>query len=393
MLYLKRLLYLAVAVLVLFSLSAMLQPSKVFAGELEPRSWLLESTTTTGGSDPGGTVNYLFNFTVPTLNTTITGIQFQFCEVADGTCGNLNTDYAFSTTTSTLGAGTSASLSGFTLTNTTQGTPYISSATGYDPTTNAQAAFAVEIDHVVNPNIANYTFYARITTWQGGAPGAGGASVIDSGNVAAATATPIQLNGTMPESLVFCTGATVGMTGGVPDCTTATAGTVTFSQLFSPTYTDTATSQMAASTNAGSGYAITVEGQTLTSGTNTITAIGAAATSPVKGTSQFGMNLVLNTTATANPAPGAAIAPASDGSNYFALPTTNYATADKYAFVASTSSTVTPTTVATSGYPTGSPTVGTDAQIYTATYIVNVPGRQPAGTYTTTLTYVCTATF
>jgi hypothetical protein len=34
-----------------------------------------------------------------------------------------------------------------------------------------------------------------------------------------------------------------------------------------------------------------------------------------------------------------------------------------------------------------------DSQIYTNSYMVNVPGSQAAGTYTTTLTYICTPTF
>ena len=94
----------------------------------------------------------------------------------------------------------------------------------------------------------------------------------------------------MPESLVFCTGATISTTGGVPDCTTATAGSVNFNQLFSPTDTATATSQMVASTNAGAGYAITVNGSTLMSGTNQINGIVTAAMG-IRGTSQFGLNL------------------------------------------------------------------------------------------------------
>ena len=35
----------------------------------------------------------------------------------------------------------------------------------------------------------------------------------------------------------------------------------------------------------------------------------------------------------------------------------------------------------------------TNSQIYTASYIVNVAGGQLAGTYTATLTYICTSTF
>ena len=154
---------------------------------------------------------------------------------------------------------------------------------------------------MTNPTATNTTFYVRISTFSAATPTG---TAIDTGNVAASTATPIQLSGQMPESLVFCVGATVSETSGVPDCTTATAGTVAFTTLFSPTYTSTATSQMAASTNAGSGFVITASGATLTSGTNTITAItGTSPVSPVLGTSQFGINLVANTTATATPAP------------------------------------------------------------------------------------------
>lgn len=84
--------------------------------------------------------------------------------------------------------------------------------------------------------------------------------VLHKETVAASTAEPIILDGTMPESLVFCTGETIGLTSSVPDCGTATDGAISFNQLFSPIPTATATSQMAASTNAGSGYAITVNG-------------------------------------------------------------------------------------------------------------------------------------
>src|SRR5581483_5980245 len=211
-------------------------------------------------------------------------------------------------------------------------------------------------------------------------------SAIDTGTVAASTATPISLSGTMPESLVFCTGATVGLTAGVPDCSTAGTGTITFNQLFSPTDTATATSQMAASTNAGSGYIISVNGTTLTSGSNTVPAM-ASSTTGVRGTGQFGLNLKANTTATSNPAIGSEVAPAANGTNYRGEAHNNgtqiYNTVDKFEFNSGD-------TVADS-YNGGAG--GTDAQIFTVSYIVNVPGSQPAGTYTTTLTYICTPTF
>lgn len=108
----------------------------------------------------------------------------------------------------------------------------------------------------------------------------------------------------MPESLIFCTGATVGVQGGgdvdnhsdgsLPDCSTATAGAVSFNAEFSPAATAYATSMMAASTNAGTGYSITLHGATLTSGSNTIPAMATGVST--LNVSQFGLNLRLNTT-------------------------------------------------------------------------------------------------
>ena len=347
------------------------QPS-VNAAQITNRSLTLQAGASAGGSDPGGVVNHLFSFTVPS-SVAIQSIEFHYCTVASGTCGTVT---GLTTTSATIGASTSAALSGFTITNTTNADPFISSATAYTPAANT--ALVVQLDTITNPTTANYTFYVWITTWSG-ANDTG--TAVDTGTVAAATANPIVLTGTMPESLIFCTGATIGTTSGIPDCSTATPGTIGFNQLFSPSATATATSQMAASTNASHGYAITVNGATLTNGSYTIAAMSTAGTSII-GTGQFGMNLEVNTT----PAVGTALTPASEGVNYFGFPDTGYNTANSFKFT-------TGDTVANSGYSTGTPTVPTDAQIYTVSYIVNVPGKQPPGTYTTTLTYIGTATF
>ncbi len=369
---LGRLYFVVVVVMIGAIIAPVFMQPKVIAAQITNRSLTLQAGAAAGGSNPGGVVNHLFNFTVPS-STAIQTIEFQYCTAASGTCGTVT---GLTTTSATIGASTSAALSGFTITNTTNADPYISSATAYTPAANT--ALTVQLDTVTNPTTANYTFYVWITTWSG-ANKTG--STVDTGTVAASTANPIVLTGTMPESLIFCTGATVSETSGVPDCTTATAGNVSFNQLFSPTSTATAKSQMAASTNASQGYAITVNGATLTNGANTITAMGTATTSII-GTGQFGMNLEVNTT----PAVGTALTPASDGVNYFGFPDTGYGTANTFKF---TSGDI----VANSGYSTGTPTVATDAQIYTVSYIVNVPGKQPPGTYTTTLTYIATATF
>jgi hypothetical protein len=80
---------------------------------------------------------------------------------------------------------------------------------------------------------------------------------------------------------------------------------------------------------------------------------------------------------------GIEVAPAANGTNYKGQATTGYNTVDNFKFT-------TATAVADSANGGAG---GSDAQIFTVTYIVNVPGSQPAGTYTTTLTYICTPTF
>ncbi|MGH7141997.1 MAG: hypothetical protein ACREF5_00745 [Candidatus Saccharimonadales bacterium] len=342
----------------------------VSAAQITDRSLTLEAGATTGGSQPGAVVNDLFNFTVNTTGN-VGSIQFLYCTTALGAC---TTPTGLDTTAATMGAQSGAT--GFTLVNTTNGAPYITRTAA---SIAATTTLSYQLLSVTNPTATNQTFYVRISTYvstdTSGSP-------VDTGNVAASTATQIVLSGTMPESLVFCTGATIGETGGVPDCTKASPGLVSFDQLFSPTDTATATSQMAASTNAGSGYNITVNGPTLTSGSNTVTAMGVSGIG-VHGVSQFGLNLKANTTATSNPAIGIEVAPADNGTNYRGQALSGYNTVDNFQFNSGDS-------VANSADGGAG---GSDAQIFTVSYIVNVPGSQPAGTYTTTLTYICTPTF
>jgi hypothetical protein len=116
-----------------------------------------------------------------------------------------------------------------------------------------------------------------------------------------------------------CTGGAISLTSGIPDCSTATSGSITFNQLFSPADTAVAKSQMAASTNADFGYSITYTGATLTSGSNTVTAMSSATTS-IRGTRQFGLNLTLNDGSAYSNAPNvtgsANVAPTPNGTNY-----------------------------------------------------------------------------
>jgi hypothetical protein len=366
---------LPVVVLIGSVLAPILQFNNAYAAQITTRSLTLVAGASAGGSKPGGVVNHLFTFTLPTTGN-VGSIQFKYCTTAADTGSNTCiTPTGLDTTSATLFSQSGAS--SFTITNTTNGAPYITRTAA---SISGPQVVSYQLNSVTNPTAVNgQTFFVRITSYSAAALGG---SAVDAGTVAAATNRSIDLTGTMPESLVFCAGATVLNTLGVPDCSTVTTGAVAFSQLFSPTDTATATSQMAASTNAGVGYVITVNGPTLTSGANQILAL-TTPTATGHGISQFGLNLKLNTVATSTVAIGAEVAVPSNGTNYRGQAAAGYGTVDSFKFVAGDA-------VANSASGGAG---GSDAQIFTASYIVNVPGSQPAGTYTTTLTYICTPTF
>lgn len=347
-------------------------PSTASAAQITLRSLTLQAGVSDGGSKAGGVVNHLFQFTLPG-GSSVGSVKFEYCMLAAGAC---TTPAGLVTTSATLGTQTGAT--GFTLDNTTNGAPYLTRAAAG---VSANTPVSYQLMGVTNPTTENQTFFVRISTYAStdttGSP-------IDTGTVTASTATQIVIDGTMPESLVFCTGASIGLNiiSNLPDCATATPGAISFDQLFSPTDTASTQSQMAASTNAGSGYAISVNGPTLTSGSNTIVPMNAMAVS-AHGVSQFGLNLKANTVATTTVPRGIEVAPAANATNYRGQAATNYDTVDNFKYT-------TGDTVANSANGGAG---GTDAQIFTVSYIVNVPGSQPAGTYTSTLTYICTPTF
>lgn len=117
------------------------------------------------------------------------------------------------------------------------------------------------------------------------------------------------------------------------------------------------------STNAASGYTLYVRGPTLTSGGNTITAIGGSNTASSAGSEQFGLRM------TATGGSGAVASPY-DGSGF--------------AYDA-TGSTMSPVASAASG----------DGVIttYSARYIANISAATESGNYGTNLTYIVTANF
>lgn len=431
-------------------------PATAFAAssQISPRKLTLESTTATGGSLAGGTVNHMFSFTLNS-GATIGTMIFQYCTTAAAVPSGTDcvAPAGMSTAGVTLGANSGAT--GWT----TPLTPHSGWDDAQDAVNNAVeldrppalvtsgTAVTVELDNIVNPTATNTTFFVRIWTFATNGitytPSTGvpldTTDAVDNGTVAASTANAITLSGTMPESLIFCTGRYINIsaTTSLPDCSTATSGNVSFNQLFDPNTTSWATSQMAASTNASQGYVITVSGHTLESSSNQIAPMTTGDVSK-PGTSQFGMNLIDDYAPTVHQTAangGAAIVkdptigngsadpitywqwdsanstydiagsgdlnPASNTSNGFYANqatggfagqgdlTNNY---PEYQFNTDvTDATVVLNQVAQSDF--GGSLSPSNSQRYTSTYIVNVPGNQPAGSYVTTLTYICTPTY
>jgi hypothetical protein len=116
-----------------------------------------------------------------------------------------------------------------------------------------------------------------------------------------------------------------------------------------------------ASTNATSGYIITVDGNTLTSGSFTINAIGCTNTASSPGTEQFGLRMTVTS--------GTGTVTAPYNGTGFAFCTTEF-----------------PDQVA-SGSGDGVTTT------YSVRYLANIASLTEAGSYSATLTYVATGTF
>ncbi len=128
------------------------------------------------------------------------------------------------------------------------------------------------------------------------------------------------------------------------------------------TGSETSAHNLTVSTNATSGYTVYVLGATLTSGGNTINAIGGSATTSSVGTEQFGINVS-----------------ASGGSGTASAP---YATASNYAYNA----TSTQDDIGSSNGPSATTT-------FAISYLANILATTEAGSYTTTLTYTATGSF
>jgi len=216
------------------------------------------------------------------------------------------------------------------------------------------------LTNVTNPS-DNGSYYLKVSTY--GSIDATG-SRISFGAMAFAINNIINISAEVPPYLLFCAGVTIS---GL-DCSSVTGNYINFGNL-SVNQSSSATSQFLVATNAANGYNVSVNGTSLTSGNNVITALSSQDISR-PGVSQFGMNL------RANSDPNVGSDPTGPGTGQ---PSADYNTPDKYTFRSGDN-------VATFG-------AVEDYRKYTASYIINISRDQPSGVYASTLTYTSTANF
>lgn len=323
--------------------------SRVSAAQITSRSLKLSSSLAGGHN-----VIYSITFT-PGSSSLVGSMEFQFCSnsaLIDEPCTPpygldlLNANISSQSGTAGFMKSNSSSVNDFIV---SQAVPLLVNPNPINFT----------LDTVINPTDEG-SYYLKVFTYpNSNATG----TPTDFGAMAFPINPGFNVNTEVPPYLTFC--GSVSITNF--DCSTANDSVIDFGQL-SSAVASTGQSQLVAATNAGSGYAIYVNGTTMTSGNNILPAMQND-TSKV-GTSQFGINLRNNT----SPNIGEDITGPGTGTV-----TANYNQVNRYRF--------------TAGENIATATQAQDYRKYTVSYVVNVDKNQAPGVYSTTLTYVCLANF
>lgn len=341
----------------------------------------------------------------PATTSTVKSVAVDFCQNSPiindsctGTVGTNTPTLTSATVTTTGGVNNFSALTWTVATTNSNRTFTISNSTGVALT--AGTAYIFTINLVTNPTDNDTvtggnqpgTFYSRLFTFPNDATSnyAGGYTATnvdtnvptDAGGVALSTANQITITAKVQETLTFCVytnancaaggnSVNLGNTNGVLDP--------------SGPYVDK-NSKYDIATNAASGVAIRIKGDTLKSGAFDIAAIGATAASSNPGNEQFGF-------CTWSSAGAAGLSPTSPYNNANCNTVTQTAGTGspggagtaQFAFDSANTNTTYGQTYATKS--AGNSSTGTIA------FIGNISFATEAGTYTTTLTFIATGTY
>jgi hypothetical protein len=303
---------------------------------------------------PGATASYTVSFEFHTL-TTVGSIDLLFCfdPIPDHPCNaptGLNVSHAVLSSQS--------GETGFGITKETTNEIVLSRTSSLVDSEMSSYTFT----GITNPTDNTQSFSARLSDYA--ATDANG-PLIDLGSVLTEVTNPIVLETQVPPLLVFCLAQQV-----TQDCVSSEGGNYSDMGNLYANQTLTATSQMAAGTNANTGYVITANGPTMTAGLHTIAPLARPAPSN-QGANQFGINLVANT----DPAIGSD----PDGASVNAQVTPSYAIPNEFTY--------------NNGDVVAEAGGVSLIRRFTVSYIVNSANNLAAGVYTTTLTFICSGRF
>ncbi len=353
-----------------FSLSivAAIRPAPVSAyGLLSSRS-IQMSSSANGASNTA----YKVSFTTVTNNQNMGSVVVEFCSNTPILGDACTAPTGFDTNKATLAMfNYSGNVTGLTIdtTNSTANKVVLTRTLG----TVANGTTTFELGNgtsngITNPTNTNTTFFARIITFAS-PDGSGNEATgsLDAGGVALSTANLLNVTAKVQETLTFCvyTGANCAA-GGTAVALGDSNGVLSATNT---TYTNTASYDLAS--NALGGVAVKLKGDTLKSGSFSITPSGPTCTADTASTAveQFGVRI------SAVGAGQSAAAPLLYG-----------CAANNHTFdVANTNTVYGQDIVTTAG--------ATDASTSTLELAAKAAGTTEAGVYTSTLTLIATATY
>ena len=219
-----------------------------------------------------------------------------------------------------------------------------------------------KFDNIVNPTDTATSFSIRLSSYA--STNATG-PLIDFGSVKGQVTNGITIETQVPPMLIFCVAEQVS-----EDCSNTNDNYYTDMGQLDANSTLTAQSQMAVGTNATGGFAIMANGAPPAAGTNVIDAPSVPTLSE-KGSNQFGINLVANTSPAVGNDPEGAFANA--------IPSPDYSVPDQYKFVSG-------------DVVAYSPNVSL-VRKFTVSYILNSSQDLRPGVYSTTITYIASGRF
>lgn len=365
-----------VAVLLLSALMPTLlafQPAQ--AASLANRELRLSSSAN-GTLADGQNVTYEWHFDY-TSTSNVGSVQFEYCSNSPLIGDACTAPTGFDADDAT----------GLTLSNQTNETGFSidTAASDVNTTCLTRTAEAVtagadseyEFTSVDNPENANTTFYGRIRTFI--SIDCTGAET-DSGGVAVSTTAQLVVTARVQENIVFCiyTGANCAAGG-----TAVTLGDTTNGVLSDTQDYHDPTADFDVRTNGQGGVVVRMKGSTLTSGANTISAIGATATVSTPGSEQFGLCVATSGGSVASLEPYTGI----NGADNCADDLTDGTYDDNADFAFDTAA------MGTFGDDIASSSSTSNTTVGTLNFLGNIAITTESGIYTTTLTFIATATY